>query len=207
MEEDGIYPPGGNRRWSKVGVAGMLKNPVYLGQARSGKVVKENAHEALVTRAEFDAAQVTRTLLKRRDGSLAWQALLGAMSAAPAVGTRSRARFVRYLPEAALLLGEQKFVEGVEARQGALDEGRRASAEAQLQAALTSEIGDGDLLRAWPSLSVREKRRLMHGLLDRVVVQRADRGGRHARPISDRTQIILRGNLLLNQPAAPVAAH
>jgi hypothetical protein len=68
---------------------------------------------------------------------------------------------------------------------------------------LTTEIGDGDLLRAWPSLSVQERRRLMHGLLDRVVVRRADRRGRNARPIAERTQIILRGNVLLNEPAAP----
>ena len=54
----------GNKHWSKVGVAGLVKNPVYLGQARSGKVVKENAHEPLVTRAEFDAAQsVKKSLL------------------------------------------------------------------------------------------------------------------------------------------------
>ena len=57
----------------------MVKNKVYLGQARSGKVVKEKAHEALVTLAEFDAAQGTRTLLKQRDGSLASQALLGGL--------------------------------------------------------------------------------------------------------------------------------
>jgi site-specific DNA recombinase len=286
LEENGVYPPSGNRHWSKIGVAGMLKNPVYLGQARSGKIVKENAHEALVTRAEFDAAQVTKTLLKQRDGSLAAQALLGglvrcagcehtlkitgntdrktgerypiyyctgryatglcearatvraslvdryveeqvlkalqdedgllaqAVAASNAVEAAARAvadaeheldLFVTN-PKLLSLLGEQKFVEGVEARQQALDEARRASAEAQSQAALTSEIGDGDLLRAWPKLSVQEKRRLMHGLLDRVVVQRADRRGRHARPIGERTQIILRGNVLLNEPAAPAAA-
>jgi hypothetical protein len=79
LEENEVYPPSGNRHWSKVGVSGMLKNPVYLGQARSGKIVKEHAHEPLVTRAEFDAAQVTRTLLKQRDGSLASQALLGGL--------------------------------------------------------------------------------------------------------------------------------
>jgi hypothetical protein len=44
---------------------------------------------------------------------------------------------------------------------------------------------------------VQEKRRLLHGLLDRVVLSRADRRGRHARPIAERTQIVLRGNVLL----------
>jgi hypothetical protein len=37
----------------------------------------------------------------------------------------------------------------------------------------------------------------MHGLLDRIVLTRADRRGRHASPISERTQIILRGNVPL----------
>jgi site-specific DNA recombinase len=283
LEENAVFPPSGNEHWSKVGVSGMLKNPVYLGQARSGKVVKENAHEALVTRAEFDAAQGTKTLLKQRDGSLAAQALLGGLVRCAGCGhtlkitgntdrktgerypiyycvgryakglcearATARASLVdRYVEEQVLnalqdengllaeavaasdkveaaaraiteaeheldlfvtnpkllsLLGEQRFVEGVEARQLALDEARRTSSEARSQAALTTEIGDGDLLRAWPSLSVQDRRRLMHGLLDRVVVQRADRRGRHARPIAGRTQIILRGTVLLNEPAAP----
>src|SRR6266542_3419024 len=41
LVDSGVYPPTGNPQWSKVGVAGLVKNPVYLGQARSGRVVKE----------------------------------------------------------------------------------------------------------------------------------------------------------------------
>ena len=63
-----------------MGVSGLLKNPVYLGQARSGSIVNDNAHDALVTRAEFDAAQSTKTLLAPRDGSLASQAMLGGLA-------------------------------------------------------------------------------------------------------------------------------
>jgi hypothetical protein len=37
----------------------------------------------------------------------------------------------------------------------------------------------------------------MHGLLDRVVITRATGRGRHAEPIGERTQIMLRGNALL----------
>lgn len=65
LEEQGAYPASGNRNWSSMGVRNLLRNPVYLGQARSGKVVKEDAHEPLVTRAEWDAAQQTRSLLPR----------------------------------------------------------------------------------------------------------------------------------------------
>jgi hypothetical protein len=44
-------------------------------------VVKEGAHEALVTRAEFDAAQATKkSLLRQRDGSIASQAMLGGLA-------------------------------------------------------------------------------------------------------------------------------
>ena len=64
LDEQGVDTPSGNAHWSKTGVSGLVKNPVYLGQARSGSIVKEGAHEALVTRAEFDAAQsVTKSLL------------------------------------------------------------------------------------------------------------------------------------------------
>ena len=57
-------------------------------------------------------------------------------------------------------------------------------------------------LRAWPSLKVQERRRLMHGILDRVILTRADQRGRHARPIGERAQIVLRENVLLEPPAA-----
>ena len=77
LEEQRVFPPTGNKHWSKAGVAGLVKNPVYFGQARSGSVVKEGAHEPIVSRAEWDAAQGVRTLLKPRDGSLAAQTLLG----------------------------------------------------------------------------------------------------------------------------------
>jgi len=79
LESAEVFPASGNKHWSKAGVSGMVKNPVYLGQARSGKVVKEGAHDAIVSRAEFDAAQSVRTLLSQRDGSVASKAMLGGL--------------------------------------------------------------------------------------------------------------------------------
>lgn len=108
------------------------------------------------------------------------------------------------------VLGEQKFVAGVEARQQALDEARNHLAEVSSQSELAAELSDGDLLRAWPTLTISEKRRLMHGLLDRVVISQATGRGRHAGPIDERTQIVLRGNVLLNpskRTAKPVRAR
>jgi site-specific DNA recombinase len=278
LEEHQVYPPSGNRHWSKVGVAGLIKNPVYLGQARSGKVVNNQAHEPLVTRAEFDAAQaVKKSLFKQHDGSVASKAMLGGLARCAGCGhtlkitgntdRKSGERYPSYYcvgryakgpclaraharashldayveeqvlealqaedgllaqavaaseqseaaartvaeaeheldlfvgnPKLLSLLGEQKFLEGVEVRQRALDEAREALAQARSQSALAEELGDGDLLRAWPTLTIQERRRLMHGLLERVVVTRADRRGRQAPPIGERTQIVLRGNVLL----------
>jgi DNA invertase Pin-like site-specific DNA recombinase len=287
LEENEIYPPSGNKHWSKAGVAALIKNPVYLGQARSGKVVKEEAHEPLVTRAEFAAAQaVKKSLLKQQDGSVASRAMLGGLARCAGCGhtlkitgntdKKSGQRYPVYYcvgryakgpcpgratvraslldhyveeqvlqalqtddgllaqavaaseqieaaarsvaeaehelelfvnnPKLLSLLGEQKFVEGVEVRQGALDEAREALGQARSQTALADELGDGDLLRAWPSLTIQERRRLMHGLLERVVVTRADRRGRHARPVSERARIILRGGVVLEPRAeTPVA--
>jgi site-specific DNA recombinase len=280
LEEQGIETPRGNRQWSKTGVSGLIKNPAYLGQARSGRVVKDDAHEAIVTRAEFDAAQsVTKSLLTPRDGSLAEQAMLGGLARCAGCGhtlkitgntdRRTKKRDPVYYctgryasgmcpsratvrasllddyveervlealraeegllaqavdasealedalravadaeheldlfitnPKLLTLLGEEKFLDGIEARQQALDEAREAVAELRNQSSLADELADGDLLRAWPSLTVQEKRRLMHGLLDRVVVTRARGRGRHANPVSERTQIVLRGNVLLGE--------
>src|SRR5512133_1195488 len=81
LEQNKVYPPSGNKHWSKAGVAGLIKNPVYLGQARSGTVVKEEAHEPLVTRAEFDAAPaIKKSLFTQHDGSVAAKAMLGGVA-------------------------------------------------------------------------------------------------------------------------------
>jgi DNA invertase Pin-like site-specific DNA recombinase len=278
LEANEVHPPTGNKHWSKAGVSALIKNPVYLGQARSGKVVKDNAHEPIVTRAEFDAAQATtKSVFKQRDGSLASQAMLGGLARCAGCGhtlkitgntdrksgqrspvyyctgryatglcpARANARasvLDAYVEEQVLtalqaedgllaqavraseeidatarsvaeaeheldlfvnnprllsLLGETKFIEGVEARQRALDEARATLAQVRSQSALAEELGDGDLLQAWPTLTVQERRRLMHGLLERVIVTRADRRGRHARPIGERARVVLRGGSTL----------
>jgi len=41
------------------------------------------------------------------------------------------------------------------------------------------------------------KRKLLHGLLDRVVLKRSPGRGKNAVPVAERTQILLRGNMLL----------
>ena len=57
-------------------------------------------------------------------------------------------------PKLLSLLGEQKFLEGVEVRQRELDEARTRVAELSSQSALASELADGDLLETWPTLDL-----------------------------------------------------
>ena len=100
-------------------------------------------------------------------------------------------------PKLLTVLGEQKFLEGRRDAPASLRPGPTDLAQLRQQSSLAEELADGDLLAAWPTLGVQEKRRLMHGLLDRVLIRRADRRGRHAQPISERAQIVLRGDMTL----------
>jgi len=277
LEESGVLPSTGNPHWSNQGVSGILRNSVYLGQARSGSVVNESAHEALVTRAEFDAVQSSHTVVHARDGSVASQAMLGGLLRCAGCGhtlkitgttvrrTGERvpvyyctkryasgiceapasvraAKVDSYVEEQVLAalsgeggpiaearvasealeqatqtvqeaeheldlfvtnpkllstLGEQRFLDGIDARQQALDQARTSLAEIGSQTAIVAELTDGDLLNAWPTLSTADKRTLLHGFLDRVVLTRAGARGRAAPPIEARTQIVMRGNVLL----------
>lgn len=274
LVEQGVHPPTGNPHWSSTGVQGLLRNPVYLGQARSGEVVNDAAHEALVTQAEFDAVQRSRSVLQPRDGSIASQALLGGLARCAACGhtlkiagsgpkgrrhatyycTKRYATMIcpqpatvrasildeyveqqvldamsgdggvlaqavesseqleaaaRILAEAehelALYLatdlvstvGQEAFMQGVTVRQQRLDEARERLAELREQSLFADELTSGDLLRAWPELETTEKRTLMHGLLERVMLRRAPARGPERVPIEERTQIVLGGNVLL----------
>jgi DNA invertase Pin-like site-specific DNA recombinase len=279
LEEQQALPSTGNQHWSLTGVMNLLKNPVYLGQARSGSIVNNDAHEPIVTQAEFDAAQGGRTLLKARDGSLASQALLGGLARCAGCGhtlkitgstdKKTGGRYPTYYcvgryakglcsaratirasildehVEAQVLralqaeggvlaqaveasgqleeaqrqleaaeheltlyletdligrIGQDAFLHGVDARQERITQARAALEGLRSESAIAETLTSGDLLQAWPELSPREKRTLLHGLLDRVTLRRANGRGRNPVPVADRTQIVLRGNVLLEEP-------
>jgi site-specific DNA recombinase len=268
----------GSPAWSLPGVSSLIKNRVYLGEARSGKYRNPRAHEPILTQAEFDAAQSTTTLLRAHDGSVASKALLGGLARCAGCGhtlkiargivrktgerfpvyychgryakgtcqaraTIRAAYLDRYVeaqvlraladeggllaqaveasehieeaarraaeaeheldlyvtnPKLLTLLNESKFLQGLEARQHALDQARATLAELRSQSALANELTEGNLLEAWPTLTTPEKRRLLHGRLDRVVLRRDQGRARKDRlPIDERTQIVLRGNVVL----------
>jgi DNA invertase Pin-like site-specific DNA recombinase len=277
LEEQGVFPATGNPHWSANGIASLIKNPVYLGQARSGKVVNDKAHEPLVTRAEWDAAQGGKTLLRSGGESLAGQTLLKGiircagcghtLKIAGSLDKKSGSRYPTYYctgryakghcparatikasivdqyveaevlaaleaeggplaqaveasekteeaarkveaaeheldlfvtnPQLLTTIGQDKFMQGVDTRQRALDEARAELVELRSQSALASELTSGDLLAGWPELTLQERRRLLHGLLDRVVLTRSAGRGTKATPVQERTQIVLRGNVLL----------
>ena len=103
-----------------------------------------------------------------------------------------------YLSSAVMsVVGEAAFVAGAESRQQTVDDARTQLAELQSQALLVDDLTSGDLITAWPDLTIPERRRLLHGFLDRVVLRKATGRGRAAPPIDTRTQIVMRGNVLL----------
>ena len=281
LEAEDVFPTSGNRHWSRAGVQRLVKNPAYLGQARSGAIVNELAHEPLVTREEFDAAQsVRKSLFTAHDGSVASQALLGgiarcagcghtlkitgntdrrtggrypvyycvgryASGPCPARASIRAERLDSYVEEQILaalqdeqgllaqaveaseqieqaaravaaaeheldlylasalmsVIGQERFLQGVEVRQQALEAARAELNRLRTQSALAEDLTSGDLLQAWPELNIQERRQLLHGLLDRVLLKRSDGRKPDALPIPERTQIILRGNVLLTEPA------
>ena len=68
LEERGVVTPWGNENWTVASVGTIVRNRVYLGEARSGKIVNPEAHEAIVTAAEWNAANKARGVHPGRSG-------------------------------------------------------------------------------------------------------------------------------------------
>lgn len=63
LDEQGVRPgarEAGGGRWSSSSARFVLGNRVYLGEVRAGDVVNRDAHAAIVTLAEFEAAHEAR---------------------------------------------------------------------------------------------------------------------------------------------------
>jgi Recombinase zinc beta ribbon domain len=100
-------------------------------------------------------------------------------------------------PKLLSLLGEQKFIEGVEVRQQALDEARKQLAEVKTQTSLADDLPMVTFFALGPTLTIQERRRLMHGLLEQVVSpERIDEGGTRGRSENGRKSCCAAGRCL-----------
>ena len=68
LEEKGIVTPWGNEHWTVASVGTVVRNRVYLGEARAGKIVKPEAHDPIVSLAEWNAANKARGVHPARSG-------------------------------------------------------------------------------------------------------------------------------------------
>ena len=58
LTESGVVGPYSANRWTPTAVQKLVRNRAYLGEARSGRHVNPNAHEPLVDRVVWEAANV-----------------------------------------------------------------------------------------------------------------------------------------------------
>jgi hypothetical protein len=69
LNSDGIISPRGGR-WTRQAVRALLRVRAYMGEASRGEYVLENAHEPIVSREEWEAAQTERAPAKQNGHSL-----------------------------------------------------------------------------------------------------------------------------------------
>jgi site-specific DNA recombinase len=68
LEKKKIVGPYENKHWTTAAVSKLLRNRVYLGEARSGRFTKKDAHPAIVSEQEWQAAQGARSVAPLRSG-------------------------------------------------------------------------------------------------------------------------------------------
>jgi site-specific DNA recombinase len=68
FEERGLVTPWGNEHWTVATVRTIVRNRVYLGEARAGAIVNAEAHEPLIGLAEWNAANVAKGVHPSRSG-------------------------------------------------------------------------------------------------------------------------------------------
>jgi len=68
LEEKGVVTPWGNEHWTVASVGTVIRNRVYLGEARAGAIVNPDAHKPIVSAAEWNAANKARGVHPGRSG-------------------------------------------------------------------------------------------------------------------------------------------
>jgi DNA invertase Pin-like site-specific DNA recombinase len=87
---DDRLPRENGPRWAKSTIARIIGSRTYLGEARGGGVVNPDAHAPLVTRAEFEAAQLAKADGRRERGSDGGALLAGIIRCASCGHTLTR---------------------------------------------------------------------------------------------------------------------
>jgi site-specific DNA recombinase len=68
LEGKGVITPWDNANWTVASVASLIRNRVYLGEARAGSIVNPDAHQPIVSLAEWNAANRARGVAPGRSG-------------------------------------------------------------------------------------------------------------------------------------------
>jgi site-specific DNA recombinase len=119
----------------------------------------------------------------------------------------------QYVSNARLIetIGLEAFNAGAEAHQQRIDLAEMTLEEARSRQETVSTVLDGDMLRAWNAgdLTPLERRSLISGMVDRVILYRANqRGKKTSADIAERVQIVLKGNqlfsLAIDDPPQPL---
>ena len=260
LEGAGVVGPYGSTTWTTGAVRNLVENPVYTGQARSGQHRKDGAHPALVSAAEWRAAQLTRRTLsplRSPEGALlsgllrcagcryvmkpdtiagpdgnvrqyrcrgehaagrcpapasalahvvephvvaAYFAALGSDGAvtAPVPDRAEAVRAQQALAEADAELaawieavsvrefGREAYTAGLTIRRQRQHEARQALDTAVAASASGDPAALADLPALWPTLSTEDRRRLLGGRIDAVMLRRG-------RDITARTRILWAG--------------
>jgi hypothetical protein len=181
--------------------------PVYYCTGRSGKGLCPSKASIRASYLDEYVEQQVLQALQAEDGLLAHDVHADAeLEDARRAREAAEHELSLYLQtDLIAVVGEEAFVNGVRARQATVDEARERVATLHSQS-INEQLTSGDLLQAWPELTTQEKRTLLHGLLDRVLLRRAPGRGPRAVPVAERTQIVLRGNVLLDSGQDDLAA-
>ena len=254
---EGVPSPTGGPSWSHSTIAQVHRNRVYLGEAKHGEFSKEDAHEAIVSAAEFSAAQVSKALNHEARGHSAGVLSAGIARCAgcghtlktvtgyggalrlyckgpyvsgpcPArclvrvdeidpyvegwflnavkdnVRVASAVRANERASEAQRLLDEAQeqkdaFVEigdamdaadfqrGYDARRGKVELLKLEVAAATAEVRQYGDLPSGDLLAAWPDLSIKRRRQLLAAFVDSINVSKG------TGPVAERIQFVRDG--------------
>ena len=168
----------------------------------AGRYAKGNCESRATIRASYLDDFVERSVLAALTdaGSVLASALESneaAESAARQVEAAAHELDLYLQADLITVVGADAFRAGVETRQALLDQARAGLAALQATTIFTDDLLPTDLLQAWPELETAEKRSIMHGLLDRVDLQRDPTLGRNAAPIEQRVGIVVRGRMML----------